>query len=47
VGKYIGLLTALILALLAQQAEIFTAILGYSFALLHLAGSISLWLKSE
>jgi hypothetical protein len=46
-AKFIGLFTALLLTLLAMQAEPITAVLGYAWAVMHLAAVIKNWYATE
>jgi hypothetical protein len=41
--KFVGLFTAVILGLLAFQAEPITAFLGYAWAALHLIAVVKNW----
>ena len=41
--KFVGLFTVVILSLLAFQAEPITAILGYTWAALHLIAIVKNW----
>jgi hypothetical protein len=42
-AKFIGLITAILLTLLAIQAEPITAILGYAWAAMHVIAVIKNW----
>lgn len=46
-AKFIGLITAILLTLLAIQAEPITAILGYAWAVMHLIAVIKNWYATE
>ena len=46
-AKFVGLFTAILLGLLAAQAEPITAFLGYAWAALHLIAIVKNWYASK
>jgi len=46
-AKFVGLFTAIILGLLASQAEPITATIGYVWAALHLAALAKFWYENR
>jgi hypothetical protein len=46
-AKFVGLFTAIIMGLLAAQAEPITATIGYIWAALHLAALVKYWYENR